>query len=712
MRRKFLIWLALLICTAYTVIGVLGYHRAAGQAWLKTEQVVKTRLHDLQQLMLHANLSMQHVEDINNESAIEHTRALAEIIRLSPEVLQDQERLQGLCNDLGAEQIAIADAEGIVIAAVPATNVGYNLGGHEQSREFLNCINSPGTEICQRLRPNGAEGKPLQYAGVCRLDAPGVVQIGFRTRHEEIVRSTATFSQMASNFNIGKNGCIIAFRQGAVLNSEDFPYPTTGLLALPLNQATDVRMGEDLYFAYAVENQGNRIVGLLPMQEVYRDLNSTVLSQLLSNLTLFIVVFVALSYLLQRLVIQGIGQINRSLRNITGGDLTERVDVAYTPEFASLSNGINTMVDALQSYGEQSRLALERELELARSIQLTALPNTFPAFPNRNEFELYATCTQAKSVGGDFYDFFLTDENHLCFLVADVSGQGVPAALFMMRSMSIIRGLARSGADPLELVSETNSALCEGNSANMRVNLLYACLEISSGELTFVNAGPPQMLLQKEHSAYEMVHMRSGISLGIEPGASFTPGKIQLHPGDRIFAYTDGIVKAVNKEQAPFGAARLQTALNARPAHVTDVTQQVAAALRQYTDGAEQSHDVTMLAMEYVGKQRSRGSVCVLAGEHAAVADLLNEKLEAVFASPLDIDALQFSANSILAALPPQTEVNIQIACDEESAELSFVYTTPRINPLAALPPLPIDGANFSTDAAQGCALTLTKTLA
>lgn len=712
MRQKFLIWLALLICTAYTVIGVLGYHRAAGQAWLKTEQVVKTRLYDLQELMRHADSGMQHVEDINNESAIEHTRALAEIIRLSPDVLQNQERLQGLCNDLGAEQIAVTDADGVVIAAVPATNVGYDLGSHEQSREFLRCINSPGTEICQRLRPNGSEGKHLQYAGVCRMDAPGVVQIGFRTRHEEMVRNTAAFSQLASNFNIGKNGSIIAFRQGAVLNSEDFPYPTTSLLALPLNQATDIRLGEELYFAYAVENQGNRIVGLLPMKEVYRDLNSTVLSQLLSNLTLFVVIFAALSYLLQRLVIQGIGQINQSLRNITGGDLSERVNVTYTPEFASLSNGINSMVDALQSYGEQSRLNMERELELARSIQLTALPNTFPAFPNRKEFELYATCSQAKSVGGDFYDFFLTDENHLCFLVADVSGQGVPAALFMMRSMSIIRGLARSGAKPLELVRETNSALCEGNSANMRVNLLYACLEISSGELTFVNAGPPQMLLQKESSAYEMVHMRSGISLGIEPGATFTLGRIQLHPGDRIFAYTDGVIKATNMEHAPFGAARLQAALNSRPAHVTDVTRQVSTALREYTENAEQSQDVTMLAIEYIGKQRSRGSVTVQAGSPSAVAELLNEKLEAVFASPLDIDALQDCAGSILATLPPQTEVQVRLACDEESAELVFSYAAPAVNPLLNLSHLPVDSSSFFSDDAQGCTLTLTKTLA
>ena len=712
MRRKFLIWLALLICAAYTVIGVLGYNRAAGQAWLKTEQVVKTRLHDLKELMRHADNSMQHVEDINNETAIERTRALAEIIRLAPDALQNQERLQGLCNDLGAEQIAIADDHGVVIAAVPAQNVGYDLGSHEQSREFLSCINSPGTEICQRARPNGAEGKHLQYAGVCRLDAPGVVQLGFRPHHEEEVRHTATFSQLASHFDLGKNGTIIAFRQGAVLNSEASTYPTTDLLALPLNQATDIRMGDETYFAYAIEDHGNRIVGVLPMQEVYRDLNRTVLSQLLSNLTLFIVIFVALSYLLQRLVIQGIGQINRSLRKITGGNLNERVEVSYTPEFASLSSGINAMVDSLQSYGEQSRLAMERELELARNIQLTALPSKFPAFPNRNEFELYATCTQAKSVGGDFYDFFLTDEDHLSFLVADVSGQGVPAALFMMRSMSIIRGIARSGAEPLELVNETNKALCEGNSTNMRVNLFYASLEISTGKLRFVNAGPPQVLRQGENTAYELVSMRSGISLGVEPHAVHTQGEIQLAHGDRLFIYTDGVLKAIDKNHAPFGAARLQAALATRPAHVTDVARQVTNALRQYTEDTEQSQDVTMLALEYIGKQRIHGSICVQAGQPEGAKAMLNEKLESIFASPLDIADLQSSLSDILATMPPQTEVQIDLACDEDSAELVLAYPLPDFNPLSTLPQLPLDGAVFCPDSERGCTLTLNKSLA
>lgn len=712
MRRKFLIWLALLICAAYTVIGVLGYNRAAGQAWLKTEQVVKTRLLDLKELMRHAEISMQHVADINKEAAIERTRALAEIIRLEPSALHHQERLQGLCNDLGAEQMAIANAKGTIIAAIPAENIGYDLSSHEQSREFLACINSPGTEICQRPRPNGAEGKRLQYAGVCRLDEPGVVQLGFRTHHEEEVRHTAAFSQLASNFDLGKNGAIIAFQQGAVLNSDASTYPTTDLLALPLNQATIIRMADEAHFAYAIEDQGNRIVGVLPIQEVYRDLNRTVISQLLSNLTLFIVVFVALSYLLQRLVIRGIGQINNSLRKITSGNLNERVDVGYTPEFASLSSGINAMVDSLQSYGEQNRLAMERELELARNIQLTALPSTFPAFPHRKEFELYATCTQAKSVGGDFYDFFLTDENNLSLLVADVSGHGVPAALFMMRCMSIIRGLARSGSTPLELVSETNKALCEGNSTNMRVNLFYASLDISSGLLTFVNSGPPQALRQSEGSAYELIPMRSGISLGVEPNATHAQGQIQLQHGDRLFIYTDGVLKATDKEQAPFGAARLQAALASRPAHVADVTQQVTTALRQFTEDAEQSQDVTMLVLEYVGKQRSRGSTCIQAGQADAAVALLNDKLESIFASPLDIDAIQSCLSAILGTMPPQTEVHIKLACDEDSAELTLAYPLAGFNPLDSLPKLPLDGATFSADNEQGCTLTLTKTLA
>lgn len=712
MRRKFLIWLALLICAAYTIIGVLGYNRAAVQAWLKTEQVVKTRLHDLLELMRHADTSIQHVQDINNESAIERTRAAAEIINLAPEILQNQERLQGLCNDLGAEQLCVSDEKGIVIAAVPAQMQNYHLDEHEQSREFLACINSPGTEICQRQRPNGAENKLLQYAGVSRQDAPGVVQLGFITRHEEIVRNTAAFSRLAAKFSLGKHGSIIAFQQGAILNSEDLAHPTAELLSLPLNEATHVQLGEISYFAYAIEDKGNRIVGLLPLKEVYRDLNTTVLAQLLSNLTLFIVIFVALSYLLQTLVIRGINQINNALRRITGGHLDERIHVAYTPEFASLSNGINTMVDSLQSYGEQRRADMEREMELARTIQLTALPSTFPAFPHRQEFDLFATCTQAKIVGGDFYDFFLTDENHLSLLVADVSGQGVPAALVMMRSLSVIRGLARSGASPLELVEETNKALCEGNSSHMRVNLFYAHLEINTGILRFVNAGPPQVLLQKEDGRYEMISMRSGLSLGIDTQAHYTLGSLRLAPGDRLFAYTDGVIKATDKQHAPFGAARLQTILNNRPPKVSDVALQVKTALRQYTADCELSQDITMLVMEYKGKPRSHGRIHTEAGTREGLANMIDDTMEAIFAAPPDIADLQASTAAILDALPPETALDMTLECDESEAKLTLRYNTPQYNPLISLPHLPIDSAQFSTHAEQGCILTLIKKLA
>lgn len=712
MRRQFLTWLALLICAAYAVIGVLGYARASAQAMLRAEQLMVTRLHDLLELMQHAENSMQHMEEINNTAAIDRTRALAEILRLDPTALQDTERLQGLCNDLGAEQLAVTDDTGTVIAAVPEENVGYSLDSHEQSREFMDCIHVPGTEICQRMRPSGSTGQIIQYAGVPRTDAHGVVQLGFRAGHEQIVRSTAAFSRLAADFRLGETGRIIAFSSGEMLNDGEQVYPAAGLLSLPSEKMTEITSpGGEKMITYVVDRDGVRLIGMIPKQEIRQELHRTVLSQLLSNLTLFIVVFAALSYLLQRLVVRGIVTISNSLKCITEGNPDERVNVDWTPEFALLSNGINTMVDSLQAYSEQNRLSLERELELARTIQRTALPNKFPPFPHRHEFDLIASCVQARGVGGDFYDFRLTDEDHLSFLVADVSGQGVPAALFMMRSMSAIRGLARSGEPPLTVVSETNRQLCEGNSADMRVNLFYASLQISTGELSFVNTGPPQALLKRAGGEYEMIAMRSGVSLGVLPDASFTECRLQLEPGDRLFVYTSGVVQATDAENTPFGPARLQAALQHPAEELAEVPLNVRAELRSFIGETERRQDVTMLALEYRGRRRTHGSLSFPAGAPESADLLLAEKLESLLAAPVDIADLQSSVNVVAAALPADCEVTLTLRADETEAVVEIRYAISRFNPLISLPHLPVDRTDFRADA-DGSRLTLTKKLA
>lgn len=710
MRLKFLSWLFLLICAAFAVAGMLAYTQFQRQAHDRATQIMSTRLSDLLELITYTQASMKHVMEINDASTLERARALAEIIRLDPSVLQSQEALQGLCNDLGCNELNITDEHGAVIASVPSSNKGYKMDGHEQSRPFMRCIAEPGFELSQRL-PQGATDGIRQYAGVSRLDQPGIVQLGIASRHEQTVRASSSFGKLAANFRLGKRGHIIAFRDGALLNQGQFSFPTADLLALPLDKPSSIDISDEEYFTYAVGKDGFRLVGLLPRSEMTEMSRQNLWRLLRSNVFLFIVEFILVWILLQRMVLSGLSRIVNSLRRITEGFKDERVDVKSCPEFLRLSTGINNMVDSLQNYAEQSKQRMQRELELARSIQSTVLPNEYPAFPNHPEFDIYATCTQAHELGGDFYDFFMPDSQHLCFLVGDISAQGVPAALFMMRAISTIRGIAFATRDVEELVKKANASLCEGSTPGMRLSLFYGILHIASGQLNFVNAGKPQALLQHEKAEFERISMNSGPAMGYLPDASYTACTLTLEPGDRLFLYTDGVLEATNADNTPFDILRLQKALQQDAPAISDVPRNVYTALRTFTSESEPNRDITMLAFEYRGKKRNRASISFPAGEPGNMDTLLDEQLESVFAAPPAIQDIHSSLHCILGKLPPDCAIALNIRCDEEEAEISLHYGMPLFNPLVSLPHLPLDHTEFHADPATGSTLKLWKKL-
>lgn len=706
MRRKFLIWLSTVIFTVFMVTVGVAYVHFTAHAESRAAMTMNSRLNDLMGLILHANDSMRHVMKVNDAGALQRTRALAEMISLNPNLLNSQESLQKVANELGVEQISVTDGEGHVVAAVPESNVGYNLAEHEQSREFMACLDDPDLEICQRPRANGQNNLPMQYTGIHRKDAPGVVQVGIVTTHEQMVRANASFGKLAANYELGKAGFIIAYHDGAILNKSTLPYAETDLLSIPLEKAEEIQLGEKSYFVYALERDHYRLVGLLPTDEMYHDSMKAVRSMLFSNLLLFVLLFVVVSFLLQHYVVRSIRQVTESLRRIAGGDLNVRVEVEDTPEMRHLSADINAMVDTLQSMGEDKRESMKRELELARSIQMSSMPGKFPAFPGRQEFDLYAVCSPALSVGGDFYDFFLLDDDHLCFLVADNSEKGIPAALNMMRSLSVIRSLARSGADPVTLVSETNRELCNAGGGAIRLGLFFGSLEISSGTLSFVNAGAPQALLQHEGQPYEMLSMRSGMVMGAYSEAVYQLCTLKMQPGDRLFLYTEGVPDAVDVHNTPFGEAGLQAALAGSAQTVSEVLLQVRSALRRHMAEAEQREDITMFALEYQGHKRAESTVNITAAEPEKVNEMLQERLESVFAAPSDIADMQACNNAVLAALPSETMVKVMLVCDETSASLSFCYGGGRSNPLIRLPHLPVHAVYYSYDTENHLSLT------
>lgn len=245
---------------------------------------------------------------------------------------------------------------------------------------------------------------------------------------------------------------------------------------------------------------------------------------------------------------------------------------------------------------------LATELNLASEIQTNVLPNIFPVFPERKEFMLHASMTPAKEVGGDFYDFFFVDDDHIALVMADVSGKGVPAALFMMVARTLIKNRTLMGGTPSQILHDVNNQLCEGNVAELFVTVWLGILEISTGKGLAANAGHEHPVLRDNNGEYKLIVYRHSPAVATMEGMNFREHEFELHPGDSIFVYTDGVAEATNASNELFGAERLLEALNKEPdALPPQVLTNVMHGIEDFVQGAEQFDDITMLCFKYNG---------------------------------------------------------------------------------------------------------------
>ncbi len=255
---------------------------------------------------------------------------------------------------------------------------------------------------------------------------------------------------------------------------------------------------------------------------------------------------------------------------------------------------------------EKERERIGTELQMASEIQSSSLPHEFPPFPDRKEFSIYASMDPAREVGGDFYDFFLIDDDHLCLVIADVSGKGVPAALFMMTSKAILQNCAMLGHSAAEILRKTNDALCSGNNVEMFVTVWLGILEISSGRITAANAGHEYPALMK-YGRFSLLKDKHGFVIGGLEDMDYTEYEIQLEPGDKLFVYTDGVPEAADADRAMFGTDRMLDALNEAPgAPPSEILDHVRRATDRFVKDAEQFDDLTMLCIEYNGSEEEK----------------------------------------------------------------------------------------------------------
>ncbi len=336
----------------------------------------------------------------------------------------------------------------------------------------------------------------------------------------------------------------------------------------------------------------------------------------LINFVILLLAAVVLLALLNRIAMKPLLFVQRSVREYKENKDSNTV-VSYTEQIRSknevgiLARDVRDMAVELDRFTEEvGKLSSEKEklnteLSVSASIQAQMIPHDFPAFPERGEFSLFASMTPAKEVGGDFYDFFLIDEDHLALVMGDVSGKGIPAALFMMVSMTMIQNtaLAKRGDSPAAILNEVNDLLYRNNETMMFVMVWFAILTLSTGRMVETNAGHEYPLLKKRGGEYEILKRKHSFVMGVRPGAHYTDDEIQMEKGDAVFIYTDGLPDATNAAGERLEEERMIEVVNRHKEEEPEpLLRSIHEEVNAYVGEAPQFDDLTMLCVTWVGR--------------------------------------------------------------------------------------------------------------
>ncbi len=388
--------------------------------------------------------------------------------------------------------------------------------------------------------------------------------------------------------------------------------------------------GEDVFVAYApLETLGWSLAVVMPAEDVMapiqmseqriedmqdvavRSIDSTigavVLFFIIASALIFLVVSIA-SRRFAHTLTTPITELESGVQSIASGNLDYRIELKTGDEIEDLGRSVNKMSSDLKEYVDNlqkvtaDRERIGAELSIATKIQASMLPCIFPPFPEHPEFELYATMEPAKEVGGDFYDFFLIDSDTLGLVIADASGKGVPAALFMVITKTLIKNNAQNGMSPAGVFEAVNNILCENNRTSMFVTAFMGYLTISTGQFAYVNAGHTPPLLKRNGGKFEVLHVKPGLVLAGIDHIPYAQHEITLDPGDELYLYTDGVTEMMNTQSGLFGEKRLLLAANSyEGADLERFLAYIKECVDEFAGGEEQADDITMIALKICG---------------------------------------------------------------------------------------------------------------
>ena len=668
--------IAYLITSSFTLI------LQNGMAKIETQEVFTVSMNDVEETV--RNKSNQHLLAIVKQVKQEYEN--------DPTV-----SLTDLTEKYGIKEINVVDTNGWIINSTEEDVINnYDMNSKEQSKEFVDMMKVQDSFV-QEYSPRGKDETVWRKYAAVNLAAGGFIQVGYDADQFHTILNEYVVD-VTQNRHVGTSGFVAVLDENLCIVTDDEYDAHIGnhISTIGIEPKEEMEKGQNatmLYYDDLVGGtecmyvfkfvEGYCVIAAMPVAEAMFMRDASMLTSIFMQVIIFATLFVFIYILIKRVIINNLQKVNDTLGRITKGDLNVTVDVRSNREFSSLSDDINSTVSTLKRYIAEAAARIDKELEYAKQIQLSALPTNFP---KGEDYNIYAQMIAAKEVGGDFYDFYKLNDTTVAFLAADVSGKGIPAAMFMMTAKTIIKDLAESGMPVNEIFTRANEKLCENNESGMFVTAWMGILDLTTGQMQFANAGHNPPLLKRANGDFEYLKTRAGFVLAGMEGVRYRAGELMMYPGDRLFLYTDGVPEATNAENKLYGEDRLLTFMNQNAsAEAIEFLPALKANIDEFVGEAPQFDDITMLMFDY---KPTQGGVRLMNKTFPAKIEALSDVLGFVDQTlescgcPMKIQtAICVAIEEVFvnvahyAYVDGEGDMTLGIGFDAESGEITFRMT-------------------------------------
>ena len=579
----------------------------AASAKRQARMVISSCLKDLSKEVTERRYGYKLLRQNTDSSSITKARMLARIIQYDPGILKNDARMKELVTVLNVDSICFSDGDGVVIASSEPGFLGFRMDSTEQSKEFMPAVEDKTFELVQEPQERGIDHVIVQYAGVARLDEPGIVQIAYEADNVFNVSDIEVIRDIIQALPIGSGGRFLMLEDGAdpVVFASGDP-AENGLRLSELGFRRDPVLPDSVvirgkpYFCQPVQipDEPRRVLAVMPKGEVFAARNRALLALFGIYAIFFALFFFLLNHLIRRTVTDGFYEVNRTLDKIIAGDLTQTVNVRNNPEFLALSDGINTMVGGLKKNLTDSRRRVRRENELAKSIQNTLIPAPGQCFPNFSQIDFASTFMLAAHRGSDVLETFVTDAGRPGFVMVEAIGDSVSACLSLMKFRASFRPCVPPASDPLDMLNRGMARFKDEKVFKKQfLSIFVGFIDPENRRLDYVNAGYYPPFVRRAGGAFEQLRSSVGSVFTTARPVEFRQESIVLEPGDAFFACSNGIFSYSDREGQLFTKKMLLAALDASRADSSQaLLDDVMSAVRGFSGELPPDDDVVMAA--------------------------------------------------------------------------------------------------------------------